>query len=1338
MFDDFNICPYTGLRSFTEEESIYFKGRDEHIQQSTRQLEKNKFLMLTGASGDGKSSIVYAGIIPNARSGFLKSSFSNWEVADFRPERSPFENLCTNIAKALRIDSVSTVESELAHGFSALIDLYKSSELYYDKNSDRYQSSSEEDQRVMQQKSANLIILVDQFEEFFTNPENYTNGVPSVKATLTINLLLETARLALQDNLPIYVVFTMRSDFIGQCAAFRGLPEYIGFSQFFVPRLNRKLLQEVIEEPCLLSGNRISRRLTERIIHDMTDGVDQLPILQHALNQIWKAADNGNEEMDLIHYAMVGGLDPEDLPEEDKERFKTWFDAKPAKIRECFNERSLRNVLDTHANKLYVGSTHYLKEQTGKTISDELSHDIIRTVFTSLTKIDQSRAVRNRMTLQEICDILDNPAADIETIAVVIDQFREPGNTFVRPFINENEEKVPLTGDTVLDITHESLIRNWKLLRKWAKDEFEKFTVFKDFKQQVDRWIQHKKSRGFLLPIGSLTFFENWYDEAHINKSWVNRYNEQVTDTPKNLDESARIVADATDFLKRSSRKHMVTRAVVRLGPRRIAAVLGIIIILGLSSFFYYDYSKRTNAYVIRQLEKESKELLNSNKVPPNFKAENLIYRERLEEGNFFAGLDEVKETSNKLKIIIAAGELLVQHDRQGTLELKTDVLLAGNRFASELFDKTPKSHNKLNEGLADLTNLGELFEYYNYYYSRDDIEEAGKNSVLLLKTIVLHVIANPYEDLDVLKFNEAIEMLLNHDVVSPEEISQIITAIENNPVFKNSIYTKEKEIVASGSSDTFTYNGKYQVLGDLYAALGNLEATLESIDMILQDRPNYPEYPIDGLSIAGYFIRYNHWPQLDEFTYEYGKRIGYKPYEIYRQMANRSGVITQAVHGRFQYHYFYYTNNWDNPVLEYMPEDDLETLYDNYQKSIETNAPVGDIRAYNLAIFYKQKGLFFSKRFTDKQIPREDWISEVNNSYDNYIKWFAQISDAYLNESINVMFHTAVNMTRREVLTFPDYIEHVPSHRPRTRYSNYLSNTLLNYLNDNNLINEFYPTAREFEEVVTWVREYKNSIYNLSWNYEGNIISVPELQNIDSVFINSEQASSLNDNMILILLSENNFESGNTDLGIRYAERLDTRAIKDLYSEEFELSHHKTHTLIGKIIGHLMINDRADIAKGLIDSYDNIRNKFSMITRSASYLMLAGKDSTGLVLLDSIDNMYIKNRTELFGPQLNAYSYLTVLANDENSFTEGRKIIRNIGGFGRDFGNTLTSRAASYNNNLYDVYTYGISKFPSSQERLNNINQILYGQVYYDPDEEWQVYDTRSQVRLTLNVYFN
>ena len=149
MFEEDQICPYTGLRSFSEEESLYFKGREEDIDQATEQLQRNKFLMLTGASGDGKSSLIYAGIIPNARAGFLKSKYTQWCVADFRPERTPFQNLCKAIARQLDIANPYTVQTELNHGFSAIIDLYKSSKRHIDTNSVAWQQADDSGKSAM-------------------------------------------------------------------------------------------------------------------------------------------------------------------------------------------------------------------------------------------------------------------------------------------------------------------------------------------------------------------------------------------------------------------------------------------------------------------------------------------------------------------------------------------------------------------------------------------------------------------------------------------------------------------------------------------------------------------------------------------------------------------------------------------------------------------------------------------------------------------------------------------------------------------------------------------------------------------------------------------------------------------------------------------------------------------------------------------------------------------------------------------------------------------------------------------------------------------------------------
>ncbi len=374
-----NICPYPGLRPFNEEESIFFKGREQQVERLVKRLEEKKFLMVNGASGDGKSSLIYAGVIPYAKAGFFKAKYNNWIVADFRPERSPLKNLTASICKQLKIEDDLKTEKELGYGFSALCDLYKSSAFYIDESKAEWLNADDKEKKVLKRKGANLLVLVDQFEEFFTNPENYQNGIPSIESQKTVNLLLETYKLAAAQDLPIYVVCTMRSDYIGQCAAFRGLPEAIGYSQFFVPRLKRQEIEQVIEGPAELAGCKISKRLTQTLLNSLTDGFDQLPILQHALNQIWKAASDGAEEMDLIHLAKVGGLSSKMLSIDDKNTFQKWFENLPEYKKQLLATPSLSNVLNAHANELLYQDNQGLL--TLKNIDESRNVKVIKVLF---------------------------------------------------------------------------------------------------------------------------------------------------------------------------------------------------------------------------------------------------------------------------------------------------------------------------------------------------------------------------------------------------------------------------------------------------------------------------------------------------------------------------------------------------------------------------------------------------------------------------------------------------------------------------------------------------------------------------------------------------------------------------------------------------------------------------------------------------------------------------------------------------------------------------------------------------------------------------------------------
>jgi WD40 repeat protein len=546
------ICPYPGLRPFNEEESIFFKGREQQVERLVKRLEEKKFLMVNGASGDGKSSLIYAGVIPYAKAGFFKAKYNNWIVADFRPERSPLKNLTASICKQLKIEDTAKTEKELGYGFSALCDLYKASSFYIDESKAEWLNADDKEKKILKRKGANLLVLVDQFEEFFTNPENYQNGIPSIESQKTVNLLLETYKLAAAQDLPIYVVCTMRSDYIGQCAAFRGLPEAIGYSQFFVPRLKRQEIEQVITGPALLAGCRVSIRLTQTLLNSLNEGVDQLPILQHALYQIWKIAENGQQEMDLIHLAKVGGITPKLLLPEDKVKFESWFENIPAYKKELLSKPSLSNVLNMHANELMIFAVDHYNAITSKTTYSNSVNAIIETSFKALTRVDAGRAVRRRTTPQEIINLHRSEKIDIEKLNGVLTIFRLQGNTFLQPFIGEHGENKLITEHSILDITHESLIRNWNLLKVWATEENENYNTWKEVEKQLNRWIDSKFSSQYLLAIGPLSIYKAWFESFRPNEYWLLKYDDSAAENTVKEKRALDTIGLLASFLRKS------------------------------------------------------------------------------------------------------------------------------------------------------------------------------------------------------------------------------------------------------------------------------------------------------------------------------------------------------------------------------------------------------------------------------------------------------------------------------------------------------------------------------------------------------------------------------------------------------------------------------------------------------------------------------------------------------------------------------------------------------------------------------------------------------------------
>ena len=1330
MFETEQICPYTGLRSFTEEESLYFKGREEHIDQATAQLERNKFLMLTGASGDGKSSLIYAGIIPNARAGFLKSKYTSWCVADFRPERSPFHNLCKSVAQQLEIRNVNSVQAELSHGFSALIDLYKNSKRFLDPGSIAWQSATEAERAAPKREAANLIVLVDQFEEFFTNPENYHKGVPSRDSNLVVNLLLETARIALEEDLPVYVVFTMRSDFIGQCAAFRGLPEYIGFSQFFVPRLNRSQLQQVIEEPAVLSGNRITRRLTERLIHDITEGVDQLPILQHALNQIWHAADNGRKEMDLIHYAMVGGMSVKELPDEHVISFNQWFEKLPQNIRPFYRKPSLQNVLDTHTNKLYEQASAYYAGKTGNDIPEEDAKFIIKTAFSCLTKIDQGRAVRNRMTLQEVTNILGNPKYSTLDVGIILNIFREPGNTFIRPFLLDNEESRPLNDHTILDITHESLIRNWEYLGQWAKEEFDNYNISLDFEQQLNRWVGSDKSKSFLLSIGPLTFFENWFTAKEPNAHWIARYLPEEMDDAKKLSKAMQVLVNMQEFLSHSARRHVVTRTVMRYGGKRIAIALALIALVILSSFAIGDYVRRKNNYVLKSIKEQSLQIANRPKLSLMYAVPVLTQEVITGNVTISEAVDAVKDPLQKITIATGIATQLVT---QGRNEPRKEIIQS-LALADSLLQRLPVPSD--GRGLSDGLNLIHDYEVtvgFGYFFIPDDTMKTlvMHNAQLAAKWTIRVFEKQPADFDNIQSLSLALDNGLNHAVFNTDQVRHILDIIspfENHQrtswVEKN--YAKNIQLVRGSHGYGASFNGLYQDLAYLYAATGQPAKALACMDSILAYQQNfyqtdYTYHAENATNIAAIFYIYGTTRFLDEFVSGYCARKKVSPEEFYNRLVSRA-MMEYTVRASTNFYTGGTGRSTLNLNLKFASDQMLSFFFAKLRdEAMKIKDP--SERNLNLAVYLKNEGVLLAYR----QEVRHDHITKTDKFFEEAIADYRQVPEEYRDQMINIpgtSGPTEIAVPRKFLFLYPDFRVPFEPFEPRSTLHFYNSPAFIRYLLDQNLFNDLYATNDELRYFEPWELDY-----HLYMSFKNFFMCdpMPDSTLVDLITkLESRKANQSADmNIFYLHLADQAFNGHNPGNGIKYLQQIQTDKLLNAFQYKlFGFVNTYSLELVASAIANLAVNNRFDLAYKLLNVFQNRINRSSLYGY-ASQLVSIHQQSPAVAarLLDS--SRAEMNRLEnpaLFQPNRCQVAMAMMYVDPVRNRTDAYRTIKNS--TDKDQAIQFFSQAFAFKGNLYGAEQQ-VPSLASIADKALFLYQIAKGYNLAKPQtDKWRKFN--------------
>jgi hypothetical protein len=520
--------PFPGLRSFEPDEVHLFFGRETQIDEVLGRLRRGRFLSVVGSSGSGKSSVIRSGLIPSLHSGFMARAGSSWRIALMRPGGEPLRNL----AAALHGPGVlggdpsddmgrALLESSLRRSGLGLVEAVRHAHL---------------------PATENVLVVVDQFEELIRFKEVGADAAARDEAVAFVKLLLEAAR---QDGVPIYVVLTMRSEFIGQCTEFPGLAAAVNDGQYLVPRMTRDELRLAITGPVAVGGGEIMPALVTRLLNDVGDDPDQLPILQHALMRMWNHweahAAAGSRPIDFEDYDAIG---------------------------------TMKNALSQHAEEAY-----------GELTSDR-ERQIAERVFRALTdKTAQATGLRRPSRVDQLCEIA---GATRDELRAVIDRFRIPGRSFLLPPIG-----VPLEDHTIIDISHESLMRVWPRLIAWTEAEGRSALIYGRLAHAA---ALHARGEAGLWRDPELQLGINWREANQPTAAWAHRYHPDFDRAMALLAESQ--VARDAEIAEKEERQR---RELVRARKVSLAAVAALLVVTILGG---YALSQARSARVSAEVAK--------------------------------------------------------------------------------------------------------------------------------------------------------------------------------------------------------------------------------------------------------------------------------------------------------------------------------------------------------------------------------------------------------------------------------------------------------------------------------------------------------------------------------------------------------------------------------------------------------------------------------------------------------------------------------------------------------------------------------------------------------------
>ncbi|WP_017318556.1 nSTAND1 domain-containing NTPase [Mastigocladopsis repens] len=457
-------CPYRGLFAFQEEDTHLFFGREQFTQDLETASKRKPLVAVVGPSGSGKSSVVFAGLIPRLR----QDSNVGWQIVSFRPGNNPFEALAGAMAELTLSpdspkedcpvveDSPSGVTQAIASSFGEALSLlcFQGDNLnkYINQNPKlnirrlielKLEIALRQDNKalykiiesfVQQNPKTRLLLIADQFEELYTLcPEEERQGI--------LDTLLNAVRLAPAFTL----VLTLRSDFYGYVLSYRPFSDALQGAVLNLEPMSREELRAAIEQPAAQMQVRLENELTNKIINDVGEQSGRLPLLEFALTQLWSKQTDGW----LAHqdYKEIGGVD---------------------------------EALAIHAEAVYAQLC-------------EADRTRARRVFMQLVCLKEGMEATRRLATRD-----QVKSENWDLVTRLAD---------ARLMVTNHNES---SGEETVEIVHEALIRSWGRLEQWIQLD----GGFRHWQEQlrsaIRQWESSGQDEGALLRAKPLADAQYW------------------------------------------------------------------------------------------------------------------------------------------------------------------------------------------------------------------------------------------------------------------------------------------------------------------------------------------------------------------------------------------------------------------------------------------------------------------------------------------------------------------------------------------------------------------------------------------------------------------------------------------------------------------------------------------------------------------------------------------------------------------------------------------------------------------------------------------------------------